>query len=120
MESEEKKPTQFDLLKERITYDDDIFGNITVYNKVLNNLLEDSKYIALSIRFPFEDYYEMELPQKYNNWQLRCCEELYSLIGKLNVKSYAENGVSWTRDTGNLSDSLLDQIVPTVGVIKDE
>ena len=32
---------------------EEVFENITIYNKVLNNLLEDSKYIALSIRFPF-------------------------------------------------------------------
>jgi hypothetical protein len=120
MESEQNKPTQFDLLKERITYEEAVFGNIGIYNKCLNCLLEDSKYIALSIRFPFQDYYEIELPKKYNNWQLRCAEELYALIGKLNVKSYAENGISWTRDSGNISDSLKEEIIPCVGVIKNE
>lgn len=120
MESEETKPTQLELLKGRIDYEIEVFENMTTYEKVLNNLLEDSKYIALSIRFPFQDYYDRELPPKYNNWQLRCCEELYSLIGKLNIKSYAENGISWTRDSGNISDSLTNEIMPTVGVIKDE
>lgn len=119
MESETKK-TQIELLKNRINYDEDIFGDNGIYEKVLNNLLEDSKYIALSIRYPFQDYFDLELPKKYYNWQLRCCEELYALIGKVNIRAYAENGISWTRDSGNISDSLKDEIMPTIGVITNE
>mgnify|MGYP003438606607 CR=1 FL=1 len=67
----ESANTQLELLKHRIIYDVDIFGSEETYNKVLENLLEDSKYIALSIRFPFQDYSNLTLPTKYNNWQLR-------------------------------------------------
>lgn len=109
--------TQLDLLKERIIYDEDIFGTAEIYNQVLNNLLEDSKYIALSIRFPFEDYSNITLPDKYNNWQLRCAVELYNGLGKENIKSYAENGISWTRDGSNISTDLYEEIMPMVGVI---
>lgn len=119
MESENTSK-QLELLKQRICYDEDIFDDNETYEKVLTNLLEDSKYIALSIRFPFQDYFDLELPKKYNNWQLRCCEEIYSLIGKMNIKAYAENGISWTRDSGNISDSLKDEIMPTIGVISNE
>lgn len=110
---------QIELLKERISYDEDVFGKINTYEKVLEQLLEDSKHIALSIRFPFQDYSNMELPKKYNNWQLRCCEELYDMLGKENIKSYSENGISWTRDGGNISNSLYEEIVPMVGVINE-
>lgn len=116
MESE--KTTQLDLLKTRIPFDQDIFGTNGDYEQVLKNLLDDSKYIALSIRYPFDDYSSIDLPKKYNNWQLRCSVELYQGIGKENIKSYAENGIQWTRDAGNISNDLLDEIMPTIGVIK--
>lgn len=109
--------TQLDLLKQRIIYDEDIFGDNLIYEQVLNNLLEDSKFIALSIRFPYEDYSNTPLPVKYNNWQLRCSVELYNGLGKENIKSYAENGISWTRDGSNISTDLYEEIIPMVGVI---
>lgn len=116
MESEQK--TQLELLKVRIPFDQDVFGTNGDYEQVLKNLLDDSKHIALSIRYPFDDYSSIDLPKKYNNWQLRCSVELYQGIGKENIKSYAENGIQWTRDAGNISNDLLDEIMPTIGVIK--
>ena len=116
MESE--RTTQLELLKVRIPFDQDIFKTNGTYEQVLKNLLDDSKYIALSIRYPFDDYSSIDLPKKYNNWQLRCSVELYQGIGKENIKSYAENGIQWTRDAGNISNDLLDEIMPTIGVIK--
>lgn len=118
MESE--KTTQLELLKLRIPFDQDIFGTNGAYEQVLKNLLDDSKHIALSIRYPFDDYTSIDLPKRYFNWQLRCSVEIYQGIGKENIKSYAENGIQWTRDAGNISNDLLDEIMPTVGVIKEE
>jgi len=109
--------TQLELLKLRIVYDENVFGDESTYEEVLNRLLEDSKFMALSLRFPYKDYSLMELPTKYNNWQLRCCEELYKLIGISGIKSYSENGLSWTRDSGNISTSLVNEIEPFVGFI---
>lgn len=118
MESEQK--TQLELLKVRIPFDQDVFGTNGDYDQVLKNLLDDSKHIALSIRYPFDDYTSIDLPKRYFNWQLRCSVEIYQGIGKENIKSYAENGIQWTRDAGNISNDLLDEIMPTVGVIKEE
>lgn len=112
--------TQLDLLKERIEYDEDIFTDNETYEKVLNRLLEDSKYVALSLRFPYKDYSTLELPTKYNNWQLRCCEEIYNGIGTEGIKSYSENGLSWTRDSGYISYDLRGEIEPLVGYIVEE
>lgn len=97
------------------------FGETTIYEtyiKVLKRLLEDSKYIALSLRFPYEDYSNIELPKKYYNWQLRCSVELYQGIGTEGIKSYAENGLSWTRDSGYISYELRNEIESIVGIIK--
>ena len=119
MESEKITQTQLELLKIRIPFDKDVFETNEFYVQVLKNLLDDSKHIALSIRYPFDDYSSIDLPKKYNNWQLRCSVELYQVIGKENIKSYAENGIQWTRDAGNISNDLLDEIMPMIGVIKE-
>ena len=109
--------SQLELLKTRITYNDKVFGNYNIYEKVLNRLLEDSKFIALSLRFPYQDYSSMELPAKYNNWQLRCCEELYKNMGTQGIKSYSENGLSWTRDSAYITHELSSEIEPMAGYI---
>lgn len=107
-----------ELLKERIEFDENIFSDKKTYIKVLERLLEDSKYVALSLRYPYQDYSEMSLPKKYNNWQLRCCVEIYNGIGTEGIKSYSENGLSWTRDSGYISYELREEIEPMVGFIK--
>ena len=116
----ESETTQLDLLKERIEFDEDIFTDNETYEKVLNRLLDDSKFIALSLRFPYKDYSELELPKQYKNWQLRCCEEIYNGIGTEGIKSYSENGLSWTRDSGYISYELRGEIEPLVGYILDD
>ena len=112
--------TQLELLKDRIEYDENIFGDEDTYENVLNRLLEDSKFVGLSIRFPYKDFSNMELPNKYKNWQLRCCEEIYNGIGTQGIKSYSENGLSWTRDSGYISHELRGEIEPMVGYIFEE
>ncbi len=110
---------QFDLLKERIEFDKDVFADNSTYTKVLNRLLEDSKYVGLSLRFPYQDYSNMDLPKKYNNWQIRCCVEIYEQIGTIGLKSYAENGLSWTRDSTYISYELRNEIESMIGYIKE-
>ena len=111
---------QLELLKQRIEYNERIFDNNETYESVLNRLLDDSKFIALSIRFPYQDYSNMDLPSKYKNWQLRCCQEIYQGIGTEGIKSYAENGLSWTRDSGYISYELRSEIESFVGYIQEE
>lgn len=110
---------QFDLLKERIEYDKDIFTDNDTYTKVLNRLLEDSKYVGLSLRFPYVENWDIDLPKKYLNWQIRCCQEIYEQIGSIGLKSYAENGLSWTRDSTYISYELRNEIEPMIGYIKE-
>lgn len=111
---------QIKKLKQRIEYNENIFGNANCYEKVLVNLLEDSKYIALSLRFPYKDFSELSLPKKYYNWQIRCSVEIYQGIGTEGIKSYSENGLNWTRDSGYISNELRQEIEPMVGYIKEE
>lgn len=115
---EEVKNTQLKKLKDRIPYDEDIFESETIYLQVLNDLLEDSKFIALEILFPYEDYSEYELPSKYNNWQLRACVELYNLADKAGITNYSENGISWSKLSDGLSNKLMENLTSKVGIPK--
>lgn len=110
------------IVIEDITYDatNSIISIPETYLNVLNRLLEDSKYVALSIRYPYQDFSNMELPNKYKNWQLRCCQEIYNGIGTEGIKSYSENGLSWTRDSGYISHELRSEIESMVGYIQEE
>ena len=116
----EEENTQLEALKKRIPYDEVIFGSLENYNNVLETLLDDSKYIALSEIYPFKDYSTLELPNKYLNWQLRCCVELYNLGDKDGILSYSENGLSWTRESGRLSKSLMGELTRKIGVPRKE
>lgn len=108
--------SQFTLLKKRIPYDEAIHNDRGTYETILKDLLTDSKFICLSLLYPYEDYSDYELPKRYNNWQLRTCVELYNLADKISVKDYSENGISWSRLKDGLSQSLVNELVANVGI----
>lgn len=116
MDSEE----QVELLKSRIEYNEKIFGDKKTYESVLERLIEDSKYVALSLRYPYQDFSEMSLPKRYANTQLRMAVEIYQGIGTEGVKSYSENGLAWARDSGYISNELRGEIEPCVGYITND
>lgn len=115
---EEDIDNQIEKLERRISYDADIFENKKNYENILHDLIEDSMYIGLSILFPFQDFSEKVFPKKYYNWQIRCCIELYNLAGKVDIASYSENGLSWTKFKSGLSRDLLNELMPKVGTPK--
>lgn len=110
--------SQLEKLKRRIKYDVDIFGSRATYGDILNDLLEDSMYIGLSILFPFEDFSEKIFPKRYYNWQIRTCVELYNMAGRSDIASYSENGLSWTKFKSGLSQDLINELISRVGVPK--
>ena len=109
---------QVEKLKKRIPLSVTGLEDPKLYENMIEALLEDSKNIALSNIYPFKDWSEMELPAKYKNWQIRASIELYNLADKAGIKSYAENGLSWSRETDLLSAGLMEEITPRVGVLK--
>lgn len=106
---------QIDLLKLRIP---NKYDNEEEYTNTLEALLEDAKNIALSNLYPFEDWSEMELPKKYYNWQIRASVELFHFLGYEGIKSYSENGLSFSRMEDGISADLLDELMPNAGTIK--
>ena len=102
---------QLTKLKSRIPYNVDVFGNSRNYQTAMKELLEDSKNIALETLYPFEDTSEMDLPNKYKNWQIRCCVELYQLADKTGLTNYSENGLSWAKLSDGLSNGLMNKLI---------
>lgn len=116
--TEEELAIQLPKLIVKIPYDEDIFKSEETYQKVLKDLLESSKYIALETLFPFDDFENYLLPKKYYNWQLRCCIELYNLADKQGLTNYSENSLSWAKLTDGLSKDLMSKLISRVGIPK--
>ena len=114
--TEEDLQEQLAKLKEKIPYDEDVFGSNETYEKVLTDLLNDSKDILLETLYPFEDFSDYAIPKKYYGWQLRCCVELYNMADKQGITNYSENSLSWAKLSDGLSNSLMDKIISNVGV----
>jgi hypothetical protein len=112
----EELEIQLPELEKRIPYDEALHDSTELYEQILTDLLNDSKFICLSLLFPFENYVEYKLPTRYYNWQLRACVELYNLADKISVKDYSENGISWSRLKDGLSVSLTDELLSKVYV----
>lgn len=110
--------TQKELLEKRIPIETTGLEDSVDYENMIDALLEDSKNIALSNIYPFKDWSNLDLPKKYYNWQIRAAIELYNLADKAGIKSYSENGLSWSKATDLLSQGLMEEIIPRVGVLK--
>lgn len=108
---------QLEKLKNRIPFNQTVHNDPTNYSNLLTSLLEDSLNIGLSLKYPFDDT-KTTLPKRYDNWQIRCCLELYKLAGNENIKSYKENGLEWTMFRDGLSLNLVHEIIPQVGIPK--
>ena len=112
--------TQIDKLKKKIPYDENKWENPVKHQEYLEGLLEDAKNIALAELYPFaSDYEDLDLPNRYNNWQIRACLELHQTGGLSGIKSYSEQGLSWSRVNDScLSQALLNELTPQVGIPK--
>lgn len=120
MMNDDELNVQLPKLKSRIPYDIALHENRRTYEQILTDLLDDTKFMCLSLLFPFEDYEEYDLPRRYYNWQLRACVELYNLADKISIKDYSENGISWSRLKDGLSEYLVNELVSNVYVPNTE
>ena len=76
-----------------------------------NDKLEDAKLVFLNRVYPF-DKDKNDIPDRYTGWQTRCAIELYYLAEDGDFTSYAENGLSWSKDGSGLSSKLLEELPP--------
>ena len=100
--------TQLERLKIRIT------ENVT--DAELEDILESAKAVILSRRFPFGEQPE-EIENKYKDLQIRIAVEMFNKRGAEGETAHSENGISRNYASANVSEDLLKEITPKVGVI---
>ena len=100
--------TQLERLKIRIT------ENIT--DAELEDILESAKAVILSRRFPFTEWPE-EIEAKYKDLQIRIAVEMVAKRGAEGETAHSENGVSRSYASASVSEDLLKEITPKVGVV---
>ena len=100
--------TQLERLKVRITE--------KVDDVELEDILESAKAVILSRRFPFSEHPE-ELEPKYNDLQIRIAVEMFNKRGAEGETAHSENGVSRSYSSASVSEELLREITPKVGVV---
>ena len=100
--------TQLERLKIRITE--------KVDDKELEDILESAKAVILSRRFPFGEQ-PTEIEDKYKDLQIRIAVEMFNKRGAEGETAHSENGVSRSYASANVSEDLLKEITPKVGVV---
>ena len=83
---------------------------------VLNDCLESAKSAILARRFPYKEWAE-DIEPKYTDLQFRIALDLYNKIGGEGQLTHSENGVSRTWESSWVSEQLLSEVVPYVGVL---
>lgn len=86
-------------------------------DSVLSELLEQAGAIVLNRRFPFGYPEGTTVPPQYDRVQVAIALELYSKQGAEGQTAHSENGISRTYESGDVSPSLLKQIIPMVGSV---
>ncbi len=100
--------TQLERLKIRITEN--------VNDIELEDILESAKAVILSKRFPFGEQ-PTEIEPKYNDLQIRIAVEMFNKRGAEGETAHSENGVSRSYSSASVSEELLREITPKVGVV---
>lgn len=85
--------------------------------ELLSFLLETAEGIVLNRRYPFGAPEGATLPVAYEHIQIKVAVELYSKMGAEGQTVHKENGVDRTWEAGDVSPSLLKQIIPLVGSV---
>lgn len=57
------------------------------------------------------------LPKRYQSLQIRIAAELYNHIGANGQTSYTNNGITRVWESSDVAQSLLNEVVPKIGVI---
>lgn len=89
----------------------------TASDDLLEYLLEQAEGIVLNKRYPFGVPEGATVPAVYEHIQLRVAVELFTKMGAEGQIIHSENGVSRSYESGNVSPSLLKQIIPVCGSV---
>ena len=89
----------------------------TASDDLLLYLLEQAEGIVLNRRYPFGVPEGAELSTFHQLIQVRIAVELFSKMGAEGQTAHDENGIKRTWEAGDVSSSLLRQIVPVCGSV---
>ena len=89
----------------------------TASDDLLLYLLEQAEGIVLNRRYPFGIPEGAELSAFHQLIQVRVAVELFGKMGAEGQTAHNENGISRTWEAGDVSPSLLRQIVPVCGSV---
>ena len=89
----------------------------TASKDLLLYLLEQAEGIILNRRYPFGAPEGVSLTAYHEQIQLRIAVELFTKMGAEGQTQHQENGVNRTWEAGDVSPSLLRQIVPVCGSV---
>lgn len=82
---------------------------------LLNVYLEIAEKRVLNRLYPFET--ESEIPPKYEHKVIEIAQYLYYRRGSEGEISHSENGVNRSYEDSDIPSSMLEEIVPMVGVL---
>lgn len=83
---------------------------------VLTDCLESAKAAIMARRFPYQEWPD-ELEKQYLDLQYRIALDLYNKAGAEGELAHSENGISRSYESSWISEQLLSEVVPMVGVI---
>ena len=86
----------------------------TASDDLLSELLEQAGAIVLNRRFPFGYPVDAVVPIQYARLQIAIAIELFNKRGAEAQTAHNENGISRTYESGDVSPTLLKQIIPLV------
>lgn len=97
---------------------------------ILSDCLESAKNAILARRFPYADYptrkvvkpdgstvEETYIEPRYEDLQYRIAIDLYNKSGAEGELSHSENGISRSYESSWISEQLLSEVTPKVGVV---
>lgn len=90
-----------------------------ISNELLTDLIEISEGYVLNRRYPFGVPEGAVVEKRFEYVQLKIAVELYSKMGAEGQTAHKENGIDRTFESADVSKSLLKQITPVVGGVKN-
>lgn len=84
----------------------------TANDALLSDLLNQAGAIVLNRRFPFGYPNDAAVPSQYERIQISIALELFNKMGAEGETAHNENGINRTYEAGDVSPSLIKQIIP--------
>lgn len=84
--------------------------------KLLETLLSFAGQKIINRLYPYDDA-QTEVPKRYGLLQIMAAAELYAKLGAEGQTSHSENGISRAWENAGISESMLSELTPHVGVL---